>query len=141
LTWCYRPDIVAHLGVPDQPGKGGSGRQVNHGTSCFALPRPVFREPFIFLFNKKEKIMKKMLIAVMLVFLWVAAAAAAVNINTAGQRELEALPGIGPAKAEAILKYRGENGPFLRVDDLAKVNGIGQKTLDSIRELIEVEKK
>ncbi|MEJ2034546.1 MAG: ComEA family DNA-binding protein [Deltaproteobacteria bacterium] len=84
--------------------------------------------------------MKKLISALFLVFLWVAVAVAAVNINTASKQDLETLPGIGPAKAEAIIKYREENGPFHQVDDLTQVNGVGQKTIDSIRDSIEVGK-
>ncbi|SAY51553.1 ComEA family DNA-binding protein [Neisseria weaveri] len=51
---------------------------------------------------------------------------AAVNINTATAEELKALPGIGPAKAEAIVAYRSANGPFKAVEDLKKVKGIGE---------------
>ncbi|TCP11844.1 competence protein ComEA [Crenobacter luteus] len=58
---------------------------------------------------------------------------AAVNLNTATQQELEALNGIGPAKAKAILDYRSKNGPFKTVDDLKNVPGIGDKTLANLR--------
>lgn len=61
------------------------------------------------------------------------AAAAAVNINSATKDELVALPGIGPAKAQAILDYRKLNGPFKSVDDLKNVKGIGAKRLDKLR--------
>jgi len=56
----------------------------------------------------------------------------AVNINTASVKELEALKGIGPAKAAAIVNYREENGPFESVDDLVKVPGIKDKSLDKL---------
>ncbi|MBY6276067.1 helix-hairpin-helix domain-containing protein [Symbiobacterium thermophilum] len=56
-----------------------------------------------------------------------------VNINTAGQAELETVPGIGPALARAIITYRTEHGPFQSVDDLINVSGIGSKTLEKIR--------
>lgn len=55
------------------------------------------------------------------------------NINTADKDQLVALPGIGPKAAEAILAYRKDNGNFKSVDDLTKVKGIGDKTLEKIR--------
>ena len=63
---------------------------------------------------------------------------ARVNINTASAEELQTLYGIGEQKASDILEYRQQNGPFLRVEDLLKVNGIGSKTLEDLRELITV---
>jgi competence protein ComEA len=55
-----------------------------------------------------------------------------VNLNTATEQELVALPGIGPAKAKAIVEYRSTQ-PFAKVEDLMNVRGIGQHTLDSLR--------
>ncbi len=53
-----------------------------------------------------------------------------VNINTASAAELaDALDGIGPKKAEAIVAYRTANGPFKIVEDLLKVKGIGEEVL------------
>ena len=61
-----------------------------------------------------------------------------VNINTADQSELETLPGIGSAKAEAILNYRRNNGPFQSVDQLLEVDEIGEKLLDQLRAYVTV---
>lgn len=47
------------------------------------------------------------------------------NINTASAAELDALPGIGPAKAQAIVAYRRKHGPFATPADLVQVKGIG----------------
>ncbi|MGY6278151.1 ComEA family DNA-binding protein [Methylomonas sp. MgM2] len=58
------------------------------------------------------------------------ALAAPVNVNQADAETIsEALTGIGSKKAEAIVKYREEHGHFQTLDDLKKVNGIGDKTI------------
>ncbi len=56
-----------------------------------------------------------------------------VDINTASASLLEELPGIGPVKAASIVAWRHENGPFVRVEDLTRVPGIGEKTLERLR--------
>jgi competence protein ComEA len=56
-----------------------------------------------------------------------------VNINTADEETLETLPGIGPALAGRIIAYREDNGPFIGVDDLVLVKGIGDATLEKLR--------
>lgn len=61
-----------------------------------------------------------------------------IQINNATQEEIETLNGIGPAKAEAIITYREENGPFKSVDDLLNVSGIGEKTLENFKDDIVV---
>jgi competence protein ComEA len=64
-----------------------------------------------------------------------------VNINTASAEQLALLPGIGPVKAGAILEYRKAHGPFLFVDDLARVPGIGPASLERLRPLCRTEGK
>lgn len=60
-----------------------------------------------------------------------------VDINTADARMLaQALDGIGLSKAEAIVAYRNQHGPFETLDDLAKVSGIGPHLIEKNRESI-----
>lgn len=66
------------------------------------------------------------------------AGGALVNLNTATATELETLPRIGPAMAQRILDYRTANGPFTSVDDLTEVPGIGDATLEGLRDLVTV---
>jgi len=61
-----------------------------------------------------------------------------VNVNTAGLTELTDLPGIGEAKAKAILEYRNQHGPFKSVADLDKVKGIGPKMLEKMKPYIQL---
>jgi competence protein ComEA len=61
-----------------------------------------------------------------------------INVNTASAEELVALPGIGMAYAQRIVEYREKNGPFRKVDDLLNVRGIGEKTLERIRDRVTV---
>lgn len=67
-----------------------------------------------------------------------AGVATLVNVNTATAEELETLPGIGEVLAAAIIQYREEHGPFTSVDQLVDVSGIGEVTLEEIRELVTV---
>ena len=52
-----------------------------------------------------------------------------VNVNTATQKELVLLPGVGKKTADNIIAYRQQNGNFKTVEDLLKVKGFGKKTL------------
>lgn len=58
---------------------------------------------------------------------------AAVNINTATQSELEAVRGVGPAKAKAIIMHREANGNFKSLDDLDKVKGFGKASIEKLQ--------
>jgi len=59
-----------------------------------------------------------------------------ININTAGEKDLEGLPGIGVVKARAIVDFRVSNGLFKSKEEIMKVKGIGEKTFESIKDLI-----
>jgi competence protein ComEA len=61
-----------------------------------------------------------------------------VNINAASAVELETLPGIGEVLAATIVQYREEHGPFTSVDQLMDVSGIGEVTLEEIRDLVTI---
>ena len=61
-----------------------------------------------------------------------------IDINRAEPWLLEALPGIGEVLAQRIVDYRSENGPFRRIEDLLKVNGIGTATFEKIKDYITV---
>lgn len=61
------------------------------------------------------------------------AASAAVNLNTATRDELLAVPGIGPAKAQAIVEHRKAHGPFASVDDLKEVKGFRAKLVEKLK--------
>ena len=61
-----------------------------------------------------------------------------ININTATAQELEALDKIGETLAQRIVEYREQNGPFVSVDDLTRVEGIGQDALEQLRDKLTV---
>ncbi|TAK19369.1 MAG: ComEA family DNA-binding protein [Myxococcaceae bacterium] len=66
------------------------------------------------------------------------ASGALVNLNSATELDLDALPRIGPAMAARIVAWRTDNGPFTAVDDLLEVAGIGEKTLEGLRPLVTI---
>lgn len=59
-----------------------------------------------------------------------------ININSASVSELDDLPGIGPSKAQAIITYREENGPFKAIEEIKNVSGIGESSFEKIKDLI-----
>ena len=61
-----------------------------------------------------------------------------VNLNTAGRESLMTLPGIGEARADAILQYRADHGGFSSAEELMNIDGIGAKSFQKLRELITV---
>lgn len=62
-----------------------------------------------------------------------------ININTADSETLQELPNIGPAKAQAIIDYRNQNGRFKSIDEIKNVKGIGDKTFEELKDLISID--
>ncbi|MCX5894778.1 MAG: ComEA family DNA-binding protein [Proteobacteria bacterium] len=62
-----------------------------------------------------------------------------ININTATADQFKMLPGIGKKIADAIIEFRAKNGNFKTVDDLAKIKGIGEKKLTTIKNYLILE--
>ena len=77
--------------------------------------------------------MKNLHLALLLVLFLATVAFAGIDINTATKAELTSLAGIGPAKAEAIIKHRKAKGPFKSLDELKNVEGIGEKIFAKIK--------
>ncbi len=69
---------------------------------------------------------------------WSASAQSLVDINTASEDELQTLPGIGPAKAAAIVAYRDAHDGFSSVEEITAVRGIGDATLERLRDQITI---
>ena len=61
-----------------------------------------------------------------------------ININTADEKELDSLPGVGPAKAQDIISYREENGGFQSIEDIKNVKGIGESSFEKLKDKITV---
>jgi competence protein ComEA len=62
-----------------------------------------------------------------------------IDINTAGEADLEKIKGVGKVMARRIIEYRKENGLFISIDDIKKVKGIGPILFDKIKEKIAAE--
>ena len=63
-----------------------------------------------------------------------------IDINTADSAALESVPGIGKSLSQRILTFREKNGPFQSVDDLLKVQGVGEKSIQKLRPYLTVNK-
>ena len=63
-----------------------------------------------------------------------------IDLNTADSAALETIPGIGKSLSQRILKFREKNGPFQSVDDLLKVQGVGEKSIQKLRPYLTVSK-
>lgn len=61
-----------------------------------------------------------------------------ININTAGESELDSLPGIGPSTAKKIIDYRKAKGAFTAIEDIMNVAGIGEQKFSDLKDLITV---
>jgi len=61
-----------------------------------------------------------------------------ININTANKETLMLLPGIGEIKAQAIIDYRTQNGPFTELEQIQEVSGIGPVTFENLKDLITI---
>jgi len=81
---------------------------------------------------------KEMIVLVTVALVWASSSIAGpVNVNTADAETISAeLKGVGISKAIAIVEYRKANGPFQKVDDLARVKGIGERTVEINRDNI-----
>ena len=64
-----------------------------------------------------------------------------VNVNTASAEELSVLPGVGPARARAIVELRQQRGGFKRIEDLLEVKGIGEAGLAKLKPFVAIEGK
>lgn len=80
-----------------------------------------------------KRILSHLAAAIVLSLGGMSLALAAVNINTATVAELDAVKGIGPSKAQAIVDYRSKNGAFKSLDDLKNVKGFGEKSIGKLK--------
>lgn len=81
---------------------------------------------------------KKLLLSLLLGCALALNAAETININTADKETLMSIKGIGEKRAQAIIDYREEHGPFKSVDELAEIKGLGSVFIESNREILTV---
>ncbi|MDH5265523.1 MAG: helix-hairpin-helix domain-containing protein, partial [Betaproteobacteria bacterium] len=108
------------------PSGGGQGRRGNRSSSGTRAQRKHG-------IQIKGMAMKRIVGLFLALVAYAGIALAAVNINSATKEQLESLDGIGPVKAQAIIDYRKKNGPFKSLEDVKKVDGVGDATFEKIR--------
>jgi competence protein ComEA len=85
------------------------------------------------MFPVENTMHSRFLVLLAALLLWAGLAVAKINVNNASLEELDALPGIGQARAQAIIKHREQNGPFRSGRDLKKVEGLPASVVDKLR--------
>ena len=86
------------------------------------------------------KLINSIILTLLLTLPIIGYSADSININTADKETLmTVIKGVGDKKAEAIIAFRDEHGPFKSVDELTNVKGIGQSTIDKHREMLSTE--
>ena len=89
---------------------------------------------YLSLLKLRRKVVKKLIGSMLVLAALIAFPAySAVNINTATQSELEAVKGVGPAKAKAIISYRESKGGFKSLDELDNVKGFGKASIEKLK--------
>ena len=83
------------------------------------------------------KLIQSIILTLLLALPIIGFSAEAININTADKETLmTVIKGVGEKKAEAIIKYREENGPFKSVDELTNVKGVGEAMIEKHRDML-----
>ncbi|MDY6821945.1 MAG: helix-hairpin-helix domain-containing protein [Deferribacterota bacterium] len=80
------------------------------------------------------------LLYIFLIFIFIITVALAkINLNSATKEQLMSLDGIGKVKAEAIIEYRNRYGKIHNIEELININGIGEKTIESLKDNVLLE--
>ncbi len=85
------------------------------------------------------EILRRFIFTVLLILPTLVFAGEIININTADKEVLMSVKGIGERRAEAIINYRNEHGPYKSIDQLAEIKGIGQALVDANRSILSVD--
>ena len=89
--------------------------------------------------NIKKGIFATVIALSTILFATILIAGEPVNINTADKEILMSVKGIGEKRAEAIIEYRDQQGPFKSIDQLANISGISQSLIETNRETLKVD--